>query len=808
MLGVKKNINLISSLFFILILFLFTSQSFNILAQCAVIPNAIPTVSLGFVQPGGTNASGVAFNPNFNVYYAGIAGNSGFPLETFDELGNPLFQTNTGFDIRGLWWNFNEDQLEANGYNAFGIWTFNLNVTGFALNTGANIFIGNNQPTVQSVGDYNCVDNEIWYYDAGSIQKRDRATNTLISTLPITGLPVAFGNLNNNSVFYTDCLGHEIGLVDYQLKRIYFVDKVTGVYAGMSQLPASTVVNNAFRASWANGMAFLYDVATRTWFGFDVLTGFNLACSVAPCIPPLLITDDLTNCAPNNVDLNNGINVSSGIGNAQFYSTLADANASINPISNLVSSPGTYYVGYEDTLDASCFSVDSILVTITTINVADSISVCENSTVVYPDGTSEVVIGNTSHTSNLLTTVGCDSIVVTNVTMQPLYNVTDSISTCESSTVTYPDGTNEVITGNTTHTSNLFSVNGCDSIIVTNVTMQPLYNVTDSIFACESSTVTYPDGTNEVITGNTTHTSNLFSVSGCDSIIVSHVTALFSSSANVIDTVCFGEQYTSPQGNLYGPGSFNEIFVSSNGCDSIVTYMITELPLITSSIDESVCSGEIYTSAIGNTYSPGSYSEIFTSLSGCDSIVNINVTEYLPVIASFFQNQTDFSSLNNVEVTFINTSEGADSYIWIFGDSGEFSFEDSPIYSFSSSDIIDDITLIAYNSFGCSDTLVQPIQIEEPLIYYIPNAFTPDGDPFNNTFHPVFSSGYDPFDYTLLIFNRWGQLIFESHDVNIGWDGTFNGSYVQDGVYSWKVEFKVTASDERKENFGSVLMFR
>ena len=61
---------------------------------------------------------------------------------------------------------------------------------------------------------------------------------------------------------------------------------------------------------------------------------------------------------------------------------------------------------------------------------------------------------------------------------------------------------------------------------------------------------------------------------------------------------------------------------------------------------------------------------------------------------------------------------------------------------------------------------------------------------------------------TLLIFNRWGQLIFESHDVNIGWDGTFNGAYVQDGVYSWKVEFKVTASDERKENFGSVLMFR
>ena len=111
MLGVKKNINLTSSLFFILTVFLFTLQSLNILAQCSVIPNAIPTVSLSFVQTIGTNASGVAFNPNFNLYYAGIAGNSGFPLETFDELGNPLFQTNTGFDIRGLWWNFNDTHI-------------------------------------------------------------------------------------------------------------------------------------------------------------------------------------------------------------------------------------------------------------------------------------------------------------------------------------------------------------------------------------------------------------------------------------------------------------------------------------------------------------------------------------------------------------------------------------------------------------------------------------------------------------------------------------------------------------------------
>ena len=72
----------------------------------------------------------------------------------------------------------------------------------------------------------------------------------------------------------------------------------------------------------------------------------------------------------------------------------------------------------------------------------------------------------------------------------------------------------------------------------------------------------------------------------------------------------------------------------------------------------------------------------------------------------------------------------------------------------------------------------------------MPNAFTPDDDEFNQTFMPVFTSGFDPQDFTLLIFDRWGELIFESHNHDVGWDGKFQGKLVQDGVYVWKIEFK------------------
>ncbi len=727
---------------------------FQVNAQCTIIPNGTPTVSLGFVQNGGTNASGVAYNPNFNIYYAGIAGNPGFPLETFDAAGTPLFQTNTGFDIRGLWWNFNLNQLEANGYNAFGVWTFNLNGVGYAQNTGSSVFTGMNQPTAQSVGDYNCAEDEIWYYNAGTIQKRNHATGALISTLAITGLPVGTGNLNNNSVFYTDCLGHEIGLVDYQLKRIYFADKTTGAYSGMSQLPATTVINNSFRASWANGMVFLYNAANRTWFGFQVLTGFNINCSVV-CTPPVLITDDLVDCSPNMVDLNAGINAGSGIGNAQFYATLANANGSMNPISNMVSASGTYYISYEDPMDASCFSVDSILVNI-----------------------------------------------------NPIYNLAENINACENSTVTYPDGSTATITASTSYTSNLTTAAGCDSIILTNVTMNPIYNIVENINACENSTVTYPDGSTELIIASTSHTSNLTTVTGCDSIIVTNVTISFSSTSTVNETVCFGVQYTSPQGNSYGPGSFIESLISAVGCDSVVTYVVTEIPLIVTTIDENVCFGEQYTSPNGSVYGGGIYVETLTAASGCDSTITINVFEFSPINASFFISEQNLTTLNT-NVTFVNTTIGINSYTWTFGDDSQQSSEESPVHIYPYFDSTSyTVMLIAVNQAGCSDTVIQEIHFEEELIYFVPNTFTPDGDALNNTFEPVFTSGFDPFDYSLLIFNRWGQIIFESHDATIGWDGTYKGKYVQDGTYTWKLEFKSSSSDERKIDVGHIIMMR
>jgi gliding motility-associated-like protein len=93
-------------------------------------------------------------------------------------------------------------------------------------------------------------------------------------------------------------------------------------------------------------------------------------------------------------------------------------------------------------------------------------------------------------------------------------------------------------------------------------------------------------------------------------------------------------------------------------------------------------------------------------------------------------------------------------------------------------------------------------------IFYIPNAFTPDGDERNNVFKPIITSGVDIFNYTFLIYNRWGQIVWESFNPNIGWDGTYNGTMCQDGVYTWKLRFKTPKTDEVKEFKGSLTLIR
>jgi len=160
-------------------------------------------------------------------------------------------------------------------------------------------------------------------------------------------------------------------------------------------------------------------------------------------------------------------------------------------------------------------------------------------------------------------------------------------------------------------------------------------------------------------------------------------------------------------------------------------------------------------------------------------------------------------STSNPVVTLLG-SLNISSYLWIFPD-GSTSTAPSPTFTYPEGGGDQTITLIATSAQGCIDTATVVIYLEDDLVFYIPNAFTPDGDEFNNVFQPVFTSGFDPYSFNMLIFNRWGEIIFETNDATKGWDGTYGGKMVPDGTYTWTLSFKSPKNDKKYEYQGHVI---
>jgi gliding motility-associated-like protein len=197
-----------------------------------------------------------------------------------------------------------------------------------------------------------------------------------------------------------------------------------------------------------------------------------------------------------------------------------------------------------------------------------------------------------------------------------------------------------------------------------------------------------------------------------------------------------------------------------------------------------------------------------TSPNGCEASVTVDDAIYVaPMpVADFLFSPVELTELNP-HVNFHNTSINSSAWIWDFGDGSLSSLQD-PMHDYPQAPGTYNVMLIAISPYNCIDTVMHTVVINEEVIYYVPNAFTPDGDNYNQDFKPIFTSGFDPYDYHLTIFNRWGEILFESYDAKYGWDGTYAGEICADGSYVWKVEFKVNATDERVMKTGHVSLMR
>jgi gliding motility-associated-like protein len=183
---------------------------------------------------------------------------------------------------------------------------------------------------------------------------------------------------------------------------------------------------------------------------------------------------------------------------------------------------------------------------------------------------------------------------------------------------------------------------------------------------------------------------------------------------------------------------------------------------------------------------PGQYDVSLTvsSADGCTATLGIN--DYIQInptpVAEFIYAPNEIYE-SEPEVSFTNTSAGATSYIWNFGDGGS-SVLTNPVYAFADTGMYC-ISLEAVNMAGCMDTVVHCLRVIPDFSIYVPNTFTPNKDELNPIFK-IYGRGIASLE--AIIFNRWGQEIYHFSDVESGWPGTLeDGTDCEMGVYIYKI---------------------
>ena len=205
---------------------------------------------------------------------------------------------------------------------------------------------------------------------------------------------------------------------------------------------------------------------------------------------------------------------------------------------------------------------------------------------------------------------------------------------------------------------------------------------------------------------------------------------------------------------------------------------------------------------------PGSYDVSLTikDYAGCTSTLTKKnfITVHEDPEAHFLTSPDDPTMFNPTidfkDVSLVNIID----WHWQF-DSFDTSIVQNPSYTFPKDSGTYMVTLIVEDDNTCKDTLSQIVHIRSEIAFFIPNSFTPNGDGINDVFVPK-GFGISDDNYSLMIFNRWGELVFESHTKESGWDGSLNGDPLPMGIYVWRAEFSdLNGNTYRKDGQLSII---
>lgn len=277
---------------------------------------------------------------------------------------------------------------------------------------------------------------------------------------------------------------------------------------------------------------------------------------------------------------------------------------------------------------------------------------------------------------------------------------------------------------------------------------------------------------------------------GCETTPVSSISTINNSPLPVIDIAV-------QDAHLCSPATFEITNLTDpNQLDSMIWY---------------ISDGQVFTGKdnINPQLTAAGFYDITTVIitpNGClDTAYFNDFIEVYPLPDASFTYYPKPPTVLNSTVHFQNFSTGASTYVWDFeGDDLDksTSTETDPIVQYPNDRTGNyKVTLFAITEHQCIDSTYLIVEVKPDVSIYAPNAFTPDGDNYNQIWKP-FIDGVDDYDIDIEIYNRWGEMVWESHNKNIGWDGTYGvgthtGTPVKSGVYVWKVRAKDAITDQK-----------
>ena len=274
-------------------------------------------------------------------------------------------------------------------------------------------------------------------------------------------------------------------------------------------------------------------------------------------------------------------------------------------------------------------------------------------------------------------------------------------------------------------------------------------------------------------------------INGCDSIVTTNTTLKDPATTNLSQEICSGSSIEFNDQTITTEGIYNDTLVTTQGCDSFIVLTVRIISTIEKEITQKICKGNSYTFNGNILTQSGTYRDTLLSSKSCDSIVILNlVVNELPVIDAV----TDNATLITGQTAQLNviTSETL-SYNWTPANTVNNPVLQNPIATLTESTWL--IVTATNNETECSTKDSVFIEFNEVECtkenIFIPNAFSPNGDGVNDIFIPrsrILKS------MKLMVQDRWGHTVFESNDINVGWDGNYKGTAALIDSYAYYFE--------------------